>query len=171
MTHDLLLAAAGFLVGLAAGWLARTLYQTRTLAKEVADKMDDLTHRLDHDDRGALDLDRARDVVVVVMLAIVIYTGIQSSLASSKISDTQHDLKREVACQAAWNDSYADVQAQRAQWSTEDRNALTAMVHALRYAKTDEEAADGLSHYLDVVTGNDKKRQAHPLPENNCDRP
>lgn len=105
MLSDLLLAAVAFAAGNAVGWFGRALWQTRALTKEINAKMDDMTHP--HDERGALTLERARDLVIILMLGIVIWSAIMSTRASERVEREQESRAATVDCLSTWSTSFA----------------------------------------------------------------
>lgn len=168
----------GWPVGIIIGWLAHDLYRTRVLAQKVNSKVDKILHehhdqpgrQIDlephqHDERGAI---RPDFVAMAIVLIVTLWAAVSSTIASHRVSDTQDDLDRQVACQQAFNRESSAVTKQRAEWADEDRAALTQMIRAQRTAKTDQDAADAYDRYLATAQANDAKRKANPYPSNHC---
>lgn len=112
-------------------------------------------------ERGAI-LDRIRDVIVVVMLIIVIYSAYQAR------QDRAH-LRSVVECQAAYNKASATVSRQRAIWADQDRDALQQLLVTTigdndPVAVTDK----ALATYQAITKRNATNRRETPMPANNC---
>lgn len=109
MWSDLLLAAVAFAAGNCVGWFGRALWQTRDLTKEIDAKMDDITHKIDKDERGAItmSLDRARDLVIILMLAVVIWSAVMSTRASERVEREQEQRAEALECLSTWATEFA----------------------------------------------------------------
>lgn len=107
MWSDLLLAAAAFAAGNLVGWFARALWQTRALTKEINAKMDDFNRP---DERGAvtLSLERARDLVIVLMLLVVIWSAWQSERTSDRVEREADQRAATLDCLSTWATEFAD---------------------------------------------------------------
>lgn len=184
MWSDLLLAAVAFAAGNAVGWFARALWQTRALTKEINEKMDDLTHP--RDERGAITLERARDLVIVLMLLVVIWAAWQSERTSDRVEREADDRARTLDCLSTWSTEFAaalDVRTSRTGAITEARDEMDAAAAAV-FASVpplfDEAAGpedgqrlrDALERHRkayavlnDLVTKSGQVQAANPYPE------
>lgn len=127
MISDLILAAVAFAAGNLVGWFARIVWQTRAITQGIEEKVDDLTNRMD--ERGAMTLERARDLVVLLMLVVVIYSAVLSARASDKVADQQAERSRSVACLSKWATAFGeavDVRAARSTATTKARDKMDA---------------------------------------------
>lgn len=134
MWSDLLLAAIAFAAGNLVGWFARAVWQTRALTKEIDAKMDDITNRMD--ERGAitLSLERARDLVIILMLAVVIWSGIMSTRASERVEREQDRRAETLECLSTWATDFAaalDARTSRNSQMTKARDEMDAAVAAV----------------------------------------
>lgn len=132
MLPDLILAAVAFAAGNLVGWLARALWQTRALTKEIDAKVDDITHRMD--ERGFMTLDRARDLVVILMLGVVIWSAIMSSRASERVEREQEERAATVECLSTWATDFAaalDARTSRNSQITKARDEMDAAAAAV----------------------------------------
>jgi hypothetical protein len=144
MISDLIVAAVAFAAGNLVGWFARIMWQTRAITKGIDRKMDDLTHRMD--ERGAITLERARDLVVLLMLVVVIYAAVMSSRASDKVAEQQAERNRSVACLSKWATEFGqaiDARAARSTATTEARDRMDAAEADVFDAITAVLAAEG----------------------------
>ena len=109
MWPDILLAAVAFAAGNCVGWFGRALWQTRDLTKEIDAKMDDITNKMNKDERGAmtLSLERARDLVVILMLGVVIWSAIMSTRASERVERDQEQRTEALECLSTWATEFA----------------------------------------------------------------
>lgn len=182
MSTDVIAALAGFIVGSAAGWFARALVTTRALAKHAADKVDQIADHLDHldrnttsstesepmpkprDERGYARADVLRDIIIVAMLAVVIYTTVLSWRASHRLTDITE-------CQAAYNEASSQVSQQRATWAEQDRRALKELVDSIVTANDEPTVITALADYQKITGKNAENRRESPLPNNNCGTP
>jgi hypothetical protein len=129
MWSDLLLAAAAFAAGNLVGWFARALWQTRALTKEINAKMDDLNR----DERGAftLTLERARDLVIVLMLLVVLWSAWQSERTSARVEREADERAATLDCLSTWSTEFAaalDVRTSRNTAITKARDDHDAAV-------------------------------------------
>lgn len=132
MISDLLLAAVAFAVGNLVGWFARALWQTRAITEEIDAKMDDLNDRMD--ERGFMTLDRARDLVVILMLGVVIWSAVLSTRASDRVERDQKDRAATVECLSTWATDFAealDARTSRNSAITKARDEMDAAVAAV----------------------------------------
>jgi hypothetical protein len=163
MIGDLIIAAVAFAAGNLVGWFARIVWQTRALTRDIEEKVDDLTNRMD--ERGFMSLERARDVVVVLMLLVVIYAAVMSSRASDKVADQQERLEadqaeraRSVACLSSWAHGFAetvDARAARLNATTKARDKMDDAAADVFAAITAVLASDGapadVAHLRDTL--------------------
>jgi len=137
MWSDLLLAAVAFATGNAVGWFGRALWQTRDLTKEIDAKMDDITHKMDErDERGAitLSLERARDLVIILMLAVVIWSAVLSTRASERVEREQDQRAETLECLSTWATEFAvalDARTSRSSDITKARDEMDAAAAAV----------------------------------------
>lgn len=132
MISDLLLAAIAFTTGNLVGWFARALWQTRALTKEIDSKMDDLTNRMD--ERGSAALDRARDVIIILMLGIVIWSAWKSEAASDRVEREAADREAALECLSTWATEFGvalDARTSRTSAVTKARDDMDAAVAAV----------------------------------------
>lgn len=132
MWSDLLLTAVAFAAGNLVGWFARALWQTRALTKEINAKMDDMTHP--RDERGALTLERARDLVIILMLAVVIWSAFLSTRASERVEREQDQRAAALECLSTWATEFAealDARTSRSSQMTKARDDMDAAVAAV----------------------------------------
>lgn len=132
MWSDLLVAAVAFTAGNLVGWFARALWQTRALTKEINDKMDDLNR----DERGAftLTLERARDLVIVLMLLVVLWSAWQSERTSERVEREADQRAATLDCLSTWATDFAaalDVRTSRNTAITKARDDHDAAVAAV----------------------------------------
>lgn len=132
MLPDLILAAVAFAAGNFVGWFARVLWQTRALTKEIDSKVDDISNRMD--ERGFMTLDRARDLVVILMLGVVIWSAIMSSRASERVEREQAQRAETLECLSTWATDFADAldaRTSRNSQMTKARDEMDAAVAAV----------------------------------------
>lgn len=134
MWSDLLLAAVAFAAGNVLGWFARALWQTRALTKEIDAKMDDITNKMD--ERGAitLSLERARDLVIILMLAVVIWSAVLSVQASNRVEREQDRRAQDLECLSTWATEFAvalDARTSRSSDITKARDEMDAAAAAV----------------------------------------
>lgn len=132
MMSDLLVALVAFAAGNLVGWFARTLWQTRAITKEIDAKVDDLTNRMD--ERGSARLDRARDVVIIIMLGIVIWSAWKSEAASDRVEREAEDRTAALECLSAWATDFGvalDARTSRTSEITEARDEMDAAAAAV----------------------------------------
>lgn len=184
MWSDLLLAAAAFAAGNLAGWFARALWQTRALTKEINAKMDDFTHP--RDERGALTLERARDLVIILMLLVVLWSAWLSTRASARVEAEQDRRAETVECLSTWATEFAaalDVRTSRTGAITEARDEMDAAAAAVfasvpplfeegAGAEDGRRLRDALERHRkayavlnDLVTKSGQVQAANPYPE------
>lgn len=134
MWSDLLVAAVAFVAGNAVGWFARALWQTRAITKEIDAKMDDITHRMDERGFISLSLERARDLVIILMLAVVIWSAFLSVQASNRVEREQADRAEDLECLSTWATDFAaalDARTSRNSQMTKARDEMDAAVAAV----------------------------------------
>lgn len=134
MLPDLLLAAIAFTAGNLVGWFARALWQTRALTKEIDAKVDDITNKMDERGFMTLTLDRARDLVVILMLGVVIWSAIMSARASDRVERDQAERAETVECLSTWATDFAaalDARTSRNSEITKARDEMDAAVAAV----------------------------------------
>lgn len=132
MLPDLILAAVAFAAGNLVGWFARTLWQTRALTKEIDAKVDDINTRMD--ERGFMTLERARDLVIILMLAVVIWSAIMSTRASERVEREQAQRAETLECLSTWATDFAealDARTSRNSEMTKARDEMDAAVAAV----------------------------------------
>jgi len=134
MWSDLLLAAVAFTAGNAVGWFGRALWQTRDLTKEIDAKMDDITNKMDERGAVTLSLERARDLVIILMLAVVIWSAVMSTRASERVEREQEQRAESLECLSTWATEFAvalDARTSRNSAVTKARDKLDSTVAAV----------------------------------------
>lgn len=164
MISDLLVAAVAFAAGNLVGWFARALWQTRALTKEINAKMDDLNR----DERGAftLSLERARDLVIVLMLLVVIWSAWQSDRTSDRVEREADQRAATLDCLSTWATEFAaalDVRTSRNTAITkarDDQDEATADVFAAVLPLFRPDAGPGDSRRLRAALERHRKAYA-----------
>lgn len=134
MWSDLLLVAIAFATGNLVGWFARVAWQTRALTKEIDAKMDNITSRMDERGFMTLSLERARDLVIILMLAVVIWSAILSTRASERVEQEQEERGQTLECLSTWATDFAaalDARTSRSTQMTQARDEMDAAVAAV----------------------------------------
>lgn len=132
MWSDLLLAAVAFAAGNLVGWSARALWQTRALTKEIDSKVDDIATRMD--ERGFMSLRVVRDLIIIFMLVVVIWSTVVSVRASNRVERDQEQRAETVECLSTWATEFAaalDARTSRNSETTKARDEMDAAVAAV----------------------------------------
>jgi len=132
MISDLLVAAIAFTAGNLVGWFARAVWQTRALTKEIDAKMDDLSNKMD--ERGALALDRVRDLIIVLMLGVVLWSAWQSIGTNERVEEQTRERAESLECLSTWATEFGialDVRTSRSGAITEARDQMDAAAAAV----------------------------------------
>lgn len=167
MWSDLLLAAIAFAAGNLVGWFARAVFQTRALTKEIDAKVDTITNRMD--ERGFMTLERARDLVIILMLGVVIWSAIMSTRASERVAREQEDRAATIDCLSTWSTEFAaalDARTSRNSAMTEARDEMDAAAAAV-FASVPPlfEPASGPADFRRLQDALERHRKAYAVLE------
>jgi len=148
---DLAWSIAGFVIGLAAGWVARAVFEI----KEAV--VPESTPRVERRRRSS---DRTR-ILGVVVIVLAVFSVISASYQV-------HEQRQLAQCLATHNAAFADALQQRAEIADDDRAALTRMVRRVVTSTKARETLDALNDYLRTIREGAAEREQIPLPEDHC---